>query len=311
MRNGAFICTAIFVFFFLYGCDNAKRNISFPANETAISQALNKPLIFTDSGKINWITPSPDSVSLPSVKKFDFSKIPAKPFDIGGFKPLKAAADTIKIEWNNIPDSVFNLEQIPDSTLRVKTFVLPKPKKIKTSLPELKEKASSGVYEFGRTQGLPGAKVTSMIQDNEGMIWLIADGQLYRHNGEYLEQFVLHNSPYLSRIMQDRSGVIWAASYSNIICRIDSKAGIQSLVTTSARNLFNLLEDNTGHVWVGTFGTGIYIINWGKKTFKNYQRFREFTHQNSVYDVIQDKKDRIWMVGGSGSDDIRYKQKEC
>ncbi len=291
----------LLVCFFIYGCDNKKNEIPFPANEFETSQAISKPLIFNESRKINWITPSPDSVSLPTAKKYDFSKIPSKAFDIGGFKPVASPVEIKKIDWNNLPDSVFNLDQLPDSALQVKTFILPKPKRIKTSFPELKEKASSGLYEFGLAQGLPGVKATSMIQDEEGMLWLIADGQLYHHNGEYLEQFFLHNSPYLSRIMQDRSGIIWASSYSNVICRLDSKLGLQSLISTSARNLFNLIQDNTGHIWLGTFASGIYIIDWNKKTFKNYQRFSEFTVKNSIWDLLQDEKNRIWLVGGSGA----------
>ncbi|MBK7390519.1 MAG: hypothetical protein IPI23_16030 [Bacteroidetes bacterium] len=57
------------------------------------------------------------------------------------------------------------------------------------------------------------------------------------------------------------------------------------------------MEDNSGTIWFGTRGNGLYCFNG--KTFSNFD-IEEGLRGNYVYQIIKDKKGHLWIGTNKG-----------
>lgn len=134
---------------------------------------------------------------------------------------------------------------------------------------------------FTEKDGLLNNKVLSILEDNNGNIWLGTDAGLYRHDGSAFTNISvsLTNTNYLTP---------------------DNAYSKSASVLTSIKCLF---QDRTGKIWVGA-REGIFCFNGtsltpflNNKTIinKNDLRLRD------VQCIFQDKNKNIWFAsGGTG-----------
>ena len=177
------ILLIVMVFLFISACKN-KNTIPFPAQETEFPQPVSRPFKFSEPWKITWS----DSVTgiKPLVKKFDFDKLPVKIFDSTGFLPFAKKPEEVQFNWDKLPDTVFNYDNLPSKPLKFETSILEPPKLIKAGHPYIKNGASPLLYEFGELQGLTGSAIRHLLEDKSGFLWIATDQRVYRYDGENL-----------------------------------------------------------------------------------------------------------------------------
>ncbi|MCW3120402.1 MAG: hypothetical protein JWM28_4484, partial [Chitinophagaceae bacterium] len=155
--------------------------------ENEFSLPVSQPLKFSEPKKIDWQVTRTDTAKPPEVRKFDFDKLPSQPFYPDGFHSLEKPITESKFDINKLPDTAFDFDKIPSLPLHLQTSLIQSPVIIKAGLPRLRKNAAIGIFEFNEDQGLPGAFISTMMQDSQGMMWIATDKGLCRFNGEYLE----------------------------------------------------------------------------------------------------------------------------
>ena len=135
----------------------------------------------------------------------------------------------------------------------------------------------NSVLNFGQNQnmlkqfltveeGLSHNEVTSIVQDNDGFIWIGTRGGLNRYDGYEFKVF--------NQIPGDSN----------------------SLVNPSIESLF---VDSKGNIWIGTKSGGVSKYNPYLETFKNiisnYKNSSNFLPSNRILSFFEDRKGKIWI----------------
>ena len=116
--------------------------------------------------------------------------------------------------------------------------------------------------------------VWPQLQDKKGNIWFSNWGGAYRYDGKSFTSFTASDGltiGAITRIIEDRNRNLWFGGAGGL-CRYDGKS-----FTCFKDGLINpwiweILEDKTGKLWVGTRATGLYLFDG--KTFTNYSEYK-------------------------------------
>lgn len=100
------------------------------------------------------------------------------------------------------------------------------------------------------------------------------------------------------RIIQDRKGHFWLASWDGII-RYDGKTftNFTNKEDLMRYRVFSMVEDRKGNIWFGTIGAGVY--KYDGKTFQQYTT-KDGLVNDDVTCIIEDKAGNIWFGTGEG-----------
>jgi ligand-binding sensor domain-containing protein/signal transduction histidine kinase len=164
--------------------------------------------------------------------------------------------------------------------------------------------------------GLRSNRITTLIQDRKGFLWVGADDGLYRYNGYSFQQFSHRaEDPHsiaegeITCLLEDGAGVLWIGTSNGGLCR--KKAGSEEFETF--RNapdkkasllddrITSLFEDDKGTLWIGTYG-GLCAFNKKRTAFTSFLSdplVPSSLASNTVSDIAQTADGTIW-VGTSG-----------
>jgi signal transduction histidine kinase/ligand-binding sensor domain-containing protein len=247
----------------------------------------------------------------------DFKKLSSQPFYLEGFNPLKRPMEESRFDIDNLPDTTINFENIPAKHLLVKTSIIQPPVVIKAGLPRLKKNAATGIFEFGEDQGLPGAFISTLMQDSHGMMWIMTDKGLCRFNGEHLEIYSFIETIFTgelasaSKIIEDKQGRIWIKTDISGVYIFDPKAGVVSHIdlpidVVQLKNDNAMILDSRGLIWICTSTAGLYIIDPRKQTLRNIPNLRAIDN-GYIEQILEDNERNIWAGSFSGLAIIDYK----
>lgn len=167
--------------------------------------------------------------------------------------------------------------------------------------------------------GLSQGTVETIIQDDQGYIWLGTNDGLCRYNGyefkiykhdEELENSITNN--YIVDIKQDNSGNIWVGT-ANGLSKIDTKTDLitnynmnDEEKSLSHYNIGDILITKSGDVLVGT-SDGLNIYNEKKDEF--YRIFNKDSDLSSQFirSLTEDENQNIWVATNNGIDKIDIK----
>lgn len=155
---------------------------------------------------------------------------------------------------------------------------------------------------FSAANGMPKSVVRSIVQDEDGNIWLGTENDgLCRFAAGRINCYTTNDglsSNHIGGLFIDREKTLWAAATERGINRITK----QAITTLSKKdglingNVYPLLEDRQDNYWIGAFNA-LSVYKDGK--------IMNFTRQNGLlYEIVQslfeDKDGRIWIgsVGG-------------
>jgi signal transduction histidine kinase/ligand-binding sensor domain-containing protein len=259
----------LIVLLFSVSCSNEPAEIPLPP-EPEFLQPVNHPLTFSAPSKITWME---RAVIKPLIKKLNFAGLPLKMLDSGGFTPMADKPKIVKFNWDKLPDTAFNINNLPSKPLRFETSLLEPSRTVKIGHPSIKTGINSIIHEFTGLQGIGGTTVTCIIQDRSGFFWIASDTWLFRYDGENIKLFMpIQPNTWVVRMIEDGDGNIWMATNgnreSNGLMVLNPKAGILKQLTKknglSGNFIIDIFADAEHRIWMAMAdddGAGINIID--------------------------------------------------
>lgn len=129
-----------------------------------------------------------------------------------------------------------------------------------------------GWQVLGATNGLPNSDVTQVLADARGQVWVVAGGQLAAWHGPRwkVPTVAAPSAQRITAIAARAAGKLWVATTAEVNFRgarlftFDGQDWIEELTPypwpqDSMRSaVYQLIEDKSGGLWVGTAGGGVF-----------------------------------------------------
>lgn len=292
----------------LYSCNNATDAPPFPETDLGYKQPVVKPFKMPEPDTLHWeiakLKPLPEI-------KFDWDKLPTKPFEIGEAEPLEGKIISKPFYLDSLPSTSFDLEKLPAKKLKIKV--------VKLGDPDIREAGalvkipgtSRGVMSANFNFGLTGNPL-NMMKDKEGMLWIGTTYGIARYDSENIEMYSTDqglNVSAVTELLQDSTGRIWLASNERLmVLDLNQKLifELQNLFGKSA--MYGLMEDDEGRIWASDVNTGYSIIDFDNKTVQNLDERQEFNPP--FVTPFQDKEGLIWLTTLNAVNVIDLKEKK-
>jgi signal transduction histidine kinase/ligand-binding sensor domain-containing protein len=286
------------------GCSNTSDQVPFPHDETEFTQPVTKPFKFSEPTTIKWKTVRADSIKPPTIKKFSLDKIPSKPFNIGNAKPLPKPLTEKPFDWNSLPDTVFNINDLPADTLKNRTIKLLPPKVVKAGSPMYAQGLPRGFLD-ATSIGLPGT-ARDFLKDPSGALWIGTSKGLCRYDGGFLEIYSLEQGlPFIdiTSLFRDNKNRIWVGIQTGDTYVIDEKAGtielLEDIFPANQGSTYKIIQDDEGRIWIPIFGNGVVIYEPETRVA------RQLNHTNGLpgfrnRGIMKDTEGLIWIASFNG-----------
>ena len=163
--------------------------------------------------------------------------------------------------------------------------------------------------KIDQKDGLSSGRVTSIIQDNQGFIWIGTKSGLNRYDGHGFRVYNQYNSALsasdISDLLLDSRGMIWIATVGGGLNVYDSlkdtffsyQHAAVDPSTLSSNEIHTILEGPNGNIWVGG-EAGLNEFDIKEKVFKRYlneeNNLNSLSH-NSVWSLASDNHDDLWV----------------
>ena len=159
--------------------------------------------------------------------------------------------------------------------------------------------------------GLAGNEIYDIFKDKVGRLWLstYSDGVniIESRNEGFSTLRHEKNNPnslldnVVRSIMIDKNKNVWYGSKSGITIWNKSKNSWKRILL--AKNVLTILEDSNSDIWVGTFSSGVYVLDKNGNILKHYYKLPDQTNTigtNFVYTIFEDSQKNIWIGGIKG-----------
>ncbi|MBN8578359.1 MAG: hypothetical protein J0L66_15545 [Cytophagales bacterium] len=286
-----------------YGCNNTSDTIPFPAEETEFTQPVTKPFKFTDPVTIKWRTVRADSIKPPTIKKFYLDKIPARPFNLGNARPLARPLTEKPFDWNSLPDTVFNINDLPGDTMKNRILKLLPPKVVKVGAPVYTQGLPRGFLD-ANSIGLPGT-ARDFLKDPSGALWIGTNKGLCRYDGGFLEIYGLEQGlPFIDIIslFRDNKNRIWIGTQTGDNYVIDEKAGtielLEDLFPANQGMTYKMIQDDVGRMWIPVFSDGVLVYDPETRVVRKLKSGNPAADRN--LGIIRDASGLIWVASFNG-----------
>ncbi|MBK9098683.1 MAG: response regulator [bacterium] len=167
-------------------------------------------------------------------------------------------------------------------------------------------------------------KVTGICEDKFGNVWVSTLGGglnkiTYRddiHSTSFISFKNIPNDPTslsdndIASFYIDKNNTMWLATWGGGLNRTISSLNDSQLLFTSfkndpddptslsSNNVSTIFQDNSGILWIGTWGGSINLINLKQKQFKHYNREKNNPNSlsaNGVMSIFEDRAGIIWI----------------
>lgn len=103
-------------------------------------------------------------------------------------------------------------------------------------------------------------KISALHADHEGNLWILArDAGLLSINCHFA--LIESTLPDLQAIHLDRADRLWLGNQAGLYRWENKQNGTGDFKKILDENVLSLFEDKMGHIWVGTFGQGVILLN--------------------------------------------------
>ena len=171
-------------------------------------------------------------------------------------------------------------------------------------------------------KGLSNSRVTAIVQDSLGFIWVGTKNGLNRYDGTSFKVFNQKNSSIssdnISALKIDGQGKLWIGTIGGGISVynpiknnfINYKYNIEDANSISSDDVHKIIEDKNNRIWIGT-ENGLNLFNKRTKTFKAFiykaNNTSSLSH-NSVWSIFEQKENIFWIgTYGGGLNKFDFK----
>lgn len=290
-------------FMLLWSCKDSKEAPPFPVYENEYEQPEVVDFNFSETEKVEWKTLDPSKIKISQPVKYNWSKLPSKPFDIGISYPLQGTIEKKEFDWSKLTRSDFNFDELPSVELEVVTKILGEPTIVKAGQPINGANSSRGVMSIDTNFGLP-TEANSILLDNNGLIWFGAANGIARYDAGDLEIYGAQqglNALNVSDMFQDSKGRLWVHTYSNNLSVIDFEANLIHEINSPFHGLnrHGMMETADGTFWYAALNDGYRILDFEARKVKRLS-IEEGLVGNFNINSIQDNEGRIWVSTDKG-----------
>ncbi len=161
----------------------------------------------------------------------------------------------------------------------------------------------------------PETKITRLLPDRLGQVWILTNEDLYCYRGEEQELIKMLGTGGTNHslaldptepVLEDREGFIWVGTFGDGVYKIDpvtleynhynhNPADPQSLSENSIHCIF---QDRSGSMWFGTFGAGVSILDPQSNRFtlfKNNPFNSNSLASSFVWTVFEATDSTLWF----------------
>ncbi|MEO6883611.1 MAG: two-component regulator propeller domain-containing protein [Bacteroidia bacterium] len=173
-------------------------------------------------------------------------------------------------------------------------------------LSEKIEAQTTSFIHYGVEQGLPQSQVQSIVQDNEGNLWIGTLSGLTKYNGRTFKTYSKKDGlaeDWVTTSYKDKNGNIWFGHWAGSVSRYNAET--KKIVDlnldqyTRFKTITSILEDGNGKFWIATEGAGIFIHDPASNTMISLSK-KDGLASDNVYALCKDNKGNIWMATDNG-----------
>ena len=149
----------------------------------------------------------------------------------------------------------------------------------------------------GEPEGLQGNVTTTIVPRNDGGLWIGTNEGLSSYVGGRFQHVAGprgHEKIPVRAVLEDRTGILWAATQGAGVYRIDRQGmTVFDRQTGLSSNMVNaLIADRQGRIWVGSDG-GLDVIDQGKVA--SMQHLLGMPGHAPVYLIYEDRIGNLWI----------------
>jgi ligand-binding sensor domain-containing protein len=155
---------------------------------------------------------------------------------------------------------------------------------------------------FGTSEGLSEGRVTCLLQDSKGFLWIGTFNGLNKYDGYNFKHFYAtpHDTSGLqgnviTALCEDSAHTIWVGTRRGGLYTIDRRTNhfhryshdTLSRRSLSSDDIAGLLCDSKGRLWVATSENGLNYFDRSTSSFVRYAYFKQAAESKSVSDILR------------------------
>jgi len=168
---------------------------------------------------------------------------------------------------------------------------------------------------YGAQNSLSNNNINDIFEDNNGRLWIATDDGLNVYNKKtndfiIYDRFAFNSDLILatsfSSILQDKTGILWFGTLQGIL-KVKEQGNMFKLYSKRANgeplfsnNYIASLYEKDGTVWVGTWGTGLFLFNRDNFGVKRYSTENSNLVNDYIHAIFEDSKGRMWIGTQNG-----------
>ena len=170
---------------------------------------------------------------------------------------------------------------------------------------------------FNDSTSLSFDDVRDIIEDEKNNLWIGTWGGGLNYLDVKKDKFTRYNLPNnnIVSILKDNNK-IWLTSFGGglSVFDINSKSTKtfdfieQDATTISSNNLFSILKDSKGYLWIGTAGEGVNRMNLETNKVERFQNLENIKYR-TITSIIEDDENNIWFGTKKGIIKYSYSSK--
>src|SRR5690606_18465913 len=163
-------------------------------------------------------------------------------------------------------------------------------------------------------QGISNINALSVVQDNQGFIWVATELGLNRFSGNSFKHYYKSeqldgssvNSNEINKLLYD-DGHIYIGTRANGLNIFDIQNNTFSYFThnpddqtsIATNDITDMIKGRDGHIWLSTYHRGLQRFDMGSQTFQHFgMETLPDLPSNSIWSVAQDQQGRIYSGHG-------------
>lgn len=163
---------------------------------------------------------------------------------------------------------------------------------------------------------LPMSGFGGYFKDHQKTLWVCSGTQLYHlyFGKKQFQPFFVDSQTEVRSLLVEDSVHVWGGDRSGHIIRCNLEDGSRQYLTASGRwnpsptvfteGIYSMLRDSKGRIWIGTRGSGIFLLKESGAGFD----VRQFSNHggdydlncNQVYDIYEDEYHHLWVATFGG-----------
>lgn len=159
---------------------------------------------------------------------------------------------------------------------------------------------------YGTEQGLVQSQVQTLVQDNDGNLWIGTLAGLSCYNGYSFKNYSKQDGlaeDWVTVSYKDSKGDIWFGHWAGGVSRYNSKTKKFESLNLEEYTRFHtvtaIVEDNQGYFWIATEGSGIFIYDPVKNRMFALN-VKDGLASANVYALALDSSANMWIATDHG-----------